>query len=105
IVGVPVLAKPASATALLALAMVRGVIAAKVLPEGALCLLCGGVGDLLGALTSDEVIAFTGSSDTAARVRGHPIVGARSVPVNIEADSINAAVLAPEAAAGSVSFD
>src|SRR5437764_4637705 len=105
IAGVPVVAKPASATALLAHAMVRDVIAAKVLPEGALSLLCGGAGDLLGALTSDDVIAFTGSSDTAARVRGHPNVVARSVPVNIEADSINAAVLAPETAAGSASFD
>src|SRR5438552_18466262 len=85
--------------------MVRDVIAAKVRPAGALSLLCGGAGDLLGALTSDDVIAFTGSSDTAARVRGHSNVVARSVPVNIEADSINAAVLAPETAAGSASFD
>ncbi len=97
--GVPVLAKPASSTALLAHAMVKDVIAAKVLPDGALSLLCGGAGDLLDALTSDDVIAFTGSADTAARVRGHANVVARSVPVNIEADSINAALLAPDAAA------
>src|SRR5207302_7832362 len=69
--GVPVLAKPASATALLAHEMVRDVIAANVLPAGALNLLVGGAGDLLGAVTSDDVIAFTGSADTAARVRGH----------------------------------
>src|SRR6266487_135117 len=105
IAGVPVVAKPASATALLAHAMVRDVIAAKVLPEGALSLLCGGVGDLLGALTSDDVIAFTGSADTAARVRGHPAVVAKSVPVNIEADSINAGLLAPGCAPGSAPFD
>ncbi len=103
--GIPVLAKPASATALLAYAMVRDVIAAKVLPEGALSLLVGGAGDLLGALTSEDVVAFTGSADTAARVRGHHNVVASSVPVNIEADSINAAVLAPEATAGSPSFE
>ena len=93
IAGVPVLAKPASATALLAHAMVKDVIAAKVLPDGALSLLCGGAGELLAALTGDDVIAFTGSADTAARVRGHPNVVARSVPVNIEADSINACLL------------
>ena len=98
IAGVPVLAKPASATALLAHAMVKDVIAAKVLPDGALSLLCGGAGELLAALTGDDVIAFTGSADTAARVRGHPNVVARSVPVNIEADSINAALLAPDSA-------
>jgi 3,4-dehydroadipyl-CoA semialdehyde dehydrogenase len=104
IAGLPVLAKPASATALLAHAMVRDVIDAKVLPDGALSLLVGGAGDLLGALAADDVVAFTGSADTAARVRGHPNVVARSVPVNIEADSINAAVLAPDAADGAA-FD
>ena len=103
--GVPVLAKPASSTALLAHAMVRDVIAAKVLPDGALSLLCGGAGELLDALTSDDVIAFTGSADTAARVRGHANVVGKSVPVNIEADSINAALLAPDAAPGSAAFD
>ena len=98
--GVPVLAKPASSTALLAHAMVKDVIAAKVLPDGALSLLCGGAGDLLDALTSDDVIAFTGSADTARRVRGHANVVAKSVPVNIEADSINAALLAPGSSPG-----
>ena len=98
--GVPVLAKPASSTALLAHAMVKDVIAAKVLPDGALSLLCGGAGDLLDGLTSDDVIAFTGSADTARRVRGHAGVVAKSVPVNIEADSINAALLAPGSAPG-----
>jgi 3,4-dehydroadipyl-CoA semialdehyde dehydrogenase len=103
--GVPVLAKPASATALLAHAMVKDVIAAKVLPEGALSLLCGGAGDLLGVLASEDVVAFTGSADTAARVRGHANVVGKSVPVNIEADSINAALLAPGSAPGSAAFD
>jgi 3,4-dehydroadipyl-CoA semialdehyde dehydrogenase len=103
--GVPVLAKPASATALLAHAMVKDVIVAKVLPEGALSLLCGGAGDLLDALTSDDVVAFTGSADTARRVRGHPNVVAKSVPANIEADSINAALLAPGCKGGSAAFD
>src|SRR5262247_984928 len=103
--GLPVLAKPASATALLAHAMVKDVIAAKVLPEGALSVLCGSAGELLGTLTGDDVVAFTGSADTAARVRGHPNVIANSVPVNIEADSINAALLAPDSAPGSAAFD
>src|SRR4051812_4445191 len=49
--GVPLLAKPASATAWLAHAMVRDVIAANILPEGSLSLLCGGVGELLSHLT------------------------------------------------------
>src|SRR5215468_2930027 len=105
IAGMPVLAKPASATALLAHEMVRDVIAANVLPTGALNLLVGSAGGLLDAVTSDDVIAFTGSAETAARVRGHANVLARNVAVNIEADSINAAVLAPDAAGGGAAFD
>src|SRR5215475_8644935 len=105
IAGVPVFAKPASATALLAHEMVRDVIGANVLPAGALNLLVGGAGNLLDAVTSDDVIAFTGSADTAARVRGHANVLARNVAVNIEADSINAALLAPDAARGGAAFD
>ena len=69
--GVPALAKPASATALLSHAMVRDVVAANVLPEGALSLLCGGAGDLLDHVTAADVIAFTGSSETASRIRSH----------------------------------
>ena len=103
--GIPVFAKPASATAMLAHEMVRDVVEAKVLPDGALSLLVGSAGDLLDHLTSDDVVAFTGSADTAARVRGHRNVVARSVPVNIEADSINAALLAPDAAGGGAAFD
>jgi 3,4-dehydroadipyl-CoA semialdehyde dehydrogenase len=103
--GVPVLAKPASSTAMLAHAMVRDVVAANVVPEGALNLLIGSAGDLLDHLTADDVVAFTGSADTAAQVRGNRNVIAHNVPVNIEADSINAAVLAPDAAGGGAAFD
>lgn len=103
--GMPVFAKPASSTAMLAHEMVRDVIAAKVLPQGALNLLVGSANDLLDHLTADDVIAFTGSATTAAQVRGHHNVVARSVPVNIEADSINAALLAPDAAGGGAAFD
>ena len=103
--GVPVLAKPASATALLAHAMVKDVIAAGALPAGALSLLCGSAGGLLEALTSEDLVAFTGSADTAARVRGHPNAVAKNVPVNIEADSINAALLAPDASPAGAAFD
>jgi 3,4-dehydroadipyl-CoA semialdehyde dehydrogenase len=103
--GVPLLAKPASATALLAHAMVRDVMGTNILPDGALSLLCGGAGDLLSHLTGDDVIAFTGSADTAAQIRGNANVVARGIAVNIEADSINAALLAPDAQPGSGAFD
>src|SRR5438128_1267741 len=83
--GVPALAKPASATALLSHAMVRDVAAANVLPAGALSLLCGAAGDLLDHVTAEDVIAFTGSSDTGNRIRSPPNVLARGVLVKVEA--------------------
>ena len=103
--GMPMLAKPASATCWLSHQMVRDVIAAKVLPEGALSLLCGGIGDLLEHVTADDVIAFTGSSGTAQRILAHPNVLHRSTRVNIEADSVNSALLAPGVAAATPAFD
>lgn len=84
--------------------MVRDIVAANVLPTGALSLLCGGAGDLLDHLTGDDLVAFTGSSATAASIRGHPRVLARGVLVNVEADSINAALLAPDVGTDSPAF-
>ncbi len=96
--GVPVVSKPATSTALLAWQMVRDVAEANLLPAGAMSLLCGKVRDLLDHVEGDDVVAFTGSADTAARVRGHKRVVERSVRVNCEADSLNAIVLGPDAA-------
>jgi 3,4-dehydroadipyl-CoA semialdehyde dehydrogenase len=84
--------------------MVRDVIAANILPEGVLSLLAGGAGDLLKNVTGDDVIAFTGSSETGNSIRSHANVLARGVLVNVEADSINAALLAPGVAADSAAF-
>ena len=103
--GMPMLAKPASSTCWLSHQMVRDVIAAKVLPEGALSLLCGGIGDLLDHVTAEDVIAFTGSSETASRIVAHRNVLARGARVNIEADSVNAALLAPGVAPATPAFD
>jgi 3,4-dehydroadipyl-CoA semialdehyde dehydrogenase len=103
--GVPFLAKPASATAWLSHAMVRDVVAANVLPAGALSLLCGSADGLLQHASSEDVVAFTGSSATASRIRAHPTVLSRGVLVNVEADSVNAALLAPDAGPGSAAFD
>ena len=103
--GMPMLAKPATSTCWLSHQMVRDVIAANVLPDGALSLLCGGIGGLLDHVTSDDVIAFTGSSDTANRIVAHPNVLRRGARVNIEADSVNAALLAPGVAPATPAFD
>jgi 3,4-dehydroadipyl-CoA semialdehyde dehydrogenase len=103
--GMPVLAKPATATAWLAEEMVRAVVDAKILPEGVLSLLCGSAGDLLDHVRFGDVIAFTGSAETGFKIRNGAQVQAHGVRVNIEADSLNSAVLAPDGAPGTPAFD
>lgn len=103
--GVPVVAKPATATAWLTQAMVADVIAAGILPAGALSVVCGGARGLLSPLQPFDVVSFTGSADTAALIRSHDAIVRRSVRVNIEADSLNSALLLPDAQPGSDSFD
>jgi oxepin-CoA hydrolase/3-oxo-5,6-dehydrosuberyl-CoA semialdehyde dehydrogenase len=103
--GMPILAKPATATALVAHRLVEIWLAAGVVPDGALQLLLGPAGDLLDRLGGQDVLAFTGSSTTARALRGHPRVVAENVRVNVEADSLNAAVLAPDVEPGSPTWD
>jgi 3,4-dehydroadipyl-CoA semialdehyde dehydrogenase len=93
--GVPVVVKPATATAWLTQRMVKDVIDAGVLPPGALSVVCGSPDGMLDALDPFDVLSFTGSADTAARIRSHAAVALRSVRVNIEADSLNSAWLLP----------
>jgi oxepin-CoA hydrolase/3-oxo-5,6-dehydrosuberyl-CoA semialdehyde dehydrogenase len=101
----PCIAKPASATSYLTEACVRLMLQSGLLPEGALQLVIGGTGDLLGRLEESDVVTFTGSADTAAQLRTHPNLVRRSVPFNAEADSLNCAILAPDCAPGSEEFD
>ncbi len=103
--GVPVLAKPATATSWLAQRMVEDVAKAGAVPDGALSIVCGGAGDLLDHVTGNDAIAFTGSAATAQAIRNHPRVVAASTRVNIEADSLNACVLGPDVAPGAGEFD
>ncbi|OAN52244.1 phenylacetic acid degradation bifunctional protein PaaZ [Paramagnetospirillum marisnigri] len=102
--GVPFLAKPATATALLAYEMVKDVIAANVLPEGALSLLCGGGRDLMDHLKPGDVVAFTGSADTALMLRSHPNVTTSNIRFAVEADSLNLCALGPDVTPDSPEF-
>jgi len=103
--GVPVIVKPATATAWLTQRMVRDVVEAGVLPTGALSVICGSSAGLLDQLQPFDVVSFTGSADTAAVIRSHPAIAQRSVRVNIEADSINSAVLLPQVGPDTAAFD
>jgi oxepin-CoA hydrolase/3-oxo-5,6-dehydrosuberyl-CoA semialdehyde dehydrogenase len=103
--GVPSIVKPATQTAYLTEAVVRGIIASGALPDGALQFVCGSAGDLLDHLGGEDLIAFTGSASTAAVLRGSGAVTARAARFNAEADSLNCSILGPDATAGTPEFD
>jgi oxepin-CoA hydrolase / 3-oxo-5,6-dehydrosuberyl-CoA semialdehyde dehydrogenase len=94
--GVAAVVKPASITSFLTEAVVREIIASKILPEGALQLICGSAGDLLDHVTSQDVITFTGSASTGLMLKSNPNVLRENVPFNLEADSLNCIVLGDE---------
>lgn len=91
--GVAAVVKPATITSYLTEAVVREIIDSKILPEGALQLLCGSAGDILDHVTSQDVITFTGSASTGLMLKSNPNVLRENVPFNLEADSLNCIVL------------
>jgi len=103
--GMPVFSKPATSSAMVAHRVMEILVEKKVLPEGALSLLVGAPRDLPALLGSQDVLAFTGSGDTGMRIRALPNIIRGSVRVNVEADSLNAAVLGPDAGAGSDMYE
>ena len=103
--GMPCIVKPATSTSYLTEAMVRVCVESGLLPEGALQLVVGSTGDLLDRVDGRDIVTFTGSADTAARLRVRPNLIANSVPFNAEADSLNCAVLADDVTPDDVEFD
>ena len=103
--GMPAIVKPASATSYLTEAAFRVMVDTGLLPDGALQLIVGGVGDLFDHLTGQDVVSFTGSASTAFKLRTHPTVMRESVRFIAEQDSLNASILGPDAAPGTPEFD
>ncbi len=103
--GVPCVVKPATVTSYLTEAVVQKIIASGILPEGALQLLCGNAGDMLNYVTSQDVVTFTGSAFTGQKLKAHPQIINESVPFNMEADSLNCMVLAPDVEPGMPEWD
>jgi 3,4-dehydroadipyl-CoA semialdehyde dehydrogenase len=99
--GMPVVSKPATSTALVTHRMMEILAEANVVPAGVLSLVCGSAGDMLDRLGGQDVIAFTGSSVTAAKLRAGKSVLAHATKINVEADSLNGAVLGPDVESGS----
>lgn len=103
--GVPAIVKPATATCWLTEAAFRIVVESGAVPEGAVQLVSGGLGGVLDHLGPQDVVAFTGSAETAATLRRTPAILGNAVRFSAEQDSLNAAVLGPDAAPGTPEFD
>ncbi len=94
--GMPCIVKPATVTSYLTEAVVKEIIASKILPEGAVQLVCGSAGDMLNHVNSQDVVTFTGSATTGLMLKSNPIILKENVPFNMEADSLNCIVLAQD---------
>lgn len=103
--GVPAIVKPATATSYVTERAVRIMLESGILPEGALQLVSGGLGDMLDHLTCQDVVSFTGSADTAFKLRSAPHILRNSIRFVAEQDSLNASILGPDAVPGTPEFD
>ena len=103
--GVPAIVKPATLTSFLTEAVVKEIIASKILPEGALQLICGSANGILDCVQSQDVITFTGSATTGKMLKSHPRLLQESVPFNMEADSLNCCVLGTDVTTSMPEFD
>lgn len=102
--GMPAIIKPGTASAQLTQVMVKSIVDSGLVPEGAISLICGGVGNLFDLLDEQDVVTFTGSASTGQKLRCHSNIIARSVPFTMEADSLNCCVLGEDVAAEQAEF-
>ncbi|MDU8910619.1 phenylacetic acid degradation bifunctional protein PaaZ [Aestuariicoccus sp. MJ-SS9] len=103
--GMPCIVKPATATCYVTEAAVRLMLQSGFLPEGALQLISGGLGDLLDRVGGQDVVSFTGSAATARMLRATPALADNATRFVAEQDSLNASILGPDAAPGTPEFD
>ncbi|MFM9006750.1 MAG: 3,4-dehydroadipyl-CoA semialdehyde dehydrogenase, partial [Flavobacteriales bacterium] len=103
--GMPAVVKPATITSFLTELVVRDIVSSGILPEGSLQLICGSAEGILDHVMSQDVVTFTGSASTGRKLKSHPRIIEESVPFNMEADSLNAAVLGKDAAPGTEEFE
>ena len=103
--GIPVVVKPAEQTAYLTAKVFADMVESDLLPPGAISLVCAAPDGLLDHLTGQDIVSFTGSAATARQLRQHPVVIRESVRFSAEADSLNCAILGPDAVPGEPEFD
>ena len=103
--GVPAIVKPATNSCYVTELAVRIMLDSGILPDGALQLVSGGLGDMLDRLDCQDVVSFTGSADTALKLRQTPAIVRNAVRFVAEQDSLNASILGPDAVEGTPEFD
>ena len=103
--GVPAIVKPATLTSYLTEAMVRDIIDSGILPDGALQLICGSANGVLDFVKTGDTVTFTGSATTGQMLKSHPKLIEESVSFNMEADSLNCAILGADAVPGTDEFN
>ncbi len=103
--GVPAIVKPAALTSFLTEAVVKEIIASKILPEGALQLICGSANGILDHVESQDIVSFTGSASTGKMLKAHPRLLQEAVHFNMEADSLNCCVLGTDVTPSMPEFD
>ncbi|PBQ34300.1 phenylacetic acid degradation bifunctional protein PaaZ [Sphingobacteriaceae bacterium] len=103
--GVPAIVKPATVTSFLTEVVVKEIIASKILPEGALQLICGSANGILDHVMNQDVVTFTGSASTGKMLKAHPRLLQESVHFNMEADSLNCCVLGTDVTTEMPEFD
>ena len=103
--GMPCIVKPAEQTCYLTQAVVKEIVDSGILPDGALQMVAGYGNGILDYVDSQDVVTFTGSFDTGKKLKALPQIIENSVPFNLEADSLNCALLGEDAVPGTVEFD
>ncbi|MFC7401785.1 phenylacetic acid degradation bifunctional protein PaaZ [Citricoccus sp. GCM10030269] len=105
IAGVPTVVKPATPTGYVTEAAVRIMVESGILPAGSLQLVSGSARGMLDVMDYRDLMAFTGSASTAQALRTHPNVVTGGVRFTAETDSLNAAILGPDAVEGTPEFE
>ncbi|WP_311213864.1 MULTISPECIES: phenylacetic acid degradation bifunctional protein PaaZ [unclassified Arthrobacter] len=103
--GVPTIVKPATPTGYVAAAAVKAMVESGILPTGSLQLISGSARTILDELDYRDLVSFTGSASTANSLKGHRNVVQGGVRFTSETDSLNAAILGPDAVPGTPEFD
>ena len=103
--GVPAIVKPATVTSFLTERVVAAIHESGILPPGALQLVCGSARNILDYVDERDVVTFTGSAATGRMLKANPRITEFAVPFNMEADSLNSAILGPDAVPGTPEFD